>query len=74
MNIKNIIKGENVEQELLKIIDNFHKKGPTNPYLLEKLSYIKIFHPSIFNKYESQTHQIIYKYHEYLYTQTLKTA
>lgn len=54
MNIKNIIKGENVEQELLKIIDNFHKKGPTNPYLLEKLSYIKIFHPSIFNKYESQ--------------------
>ena len=54
MNIKNIIKGENVEQELLKIIDNIHKKGPTNPYLLEKLSYIKNFHPSIFNKYESQ--------------------
>ena len=54
MNIKNIIKGENIEQELLKILDNFHKKGPTDPYMLEKLSYIKKFHPSIFNKYESQ--------------------
>ena len=54
MTIKNIIKEENIENELLEIIDKFHKRGPIDSYLLEKLSYIKHFHPTIFNKYESR--------------------
>ena len=54
MTINNIINGENIEQELFEILKDFHENGPTNPYMLEKLSYIKRFHPIVFQKYESR--------------------
>ena len=59
MKIANIINGENIEQEISKILNEFHKKGPVNSYLLEKLAYLKEFYPKIFEKYETSLMYIL---------------
>ena len=50
--IKNIIAGENVELILQEIINRLFAYGPTDPVDLEHLTYVKIYHPALFEKYE----------------------
>lgn len=52
--IKDIINGNDIEKILEKSINELHKSGPSNPVLFEKLAYIKKFHQSILEKYESK--------------------
>lgn len=49
-----IINKENIEDLLKSILDNIYVNGPTNRSDLEILSFIKFFHPDIFNKYENE--------------------
>lgn len=52
--LRQIINKENVEEILGGILDNMYVNGPTNRSDLEILSFIKFFHPNIFNKYENE--------------------
>jgi len=51
---KRIIKGKKATSELCNIINDFHLQGPISSVDLEKLAYIKRFHPKIFEQYESK--------------------
>lgn len=44
--------GGDVEQELREIIDSLHNHGPSNYGDMEILSYIKLYQPDLFSKYE----------------------
>ena len=51
---KNIIRAKNVEKTIVEIINNMYINGPISSLELEKLAYIKLFHPKIFKEYESK--------------------
>lgn len=50
--IEKIISNENVEEILQEQIENIFRNGTENAETLEILTYIKIYQPSIFEKYE----------------------
>jgi len=50
----NIIRAKNVDKVITDIINKIYKEGPISNVDLEKLSYIKLFHPKIFKLYESK--------------------
>jgi ATP-dependent RNA helicase DOB1 len=50
--IARIQDGENVETSLLAILDNLHSNGPVDNGDLEILSYIKLYQPVLFSRYE----------------------
>lgn len=50
---RQIIKQEEAEILLKEILENIYKKGPTEQTELEELSYIKLFYPELFKKYET---------------------
>lgn len=54
MPIGRIIKGKKAIKDLDNIVDNLYINGPINLQDLEKLAYIKKFHPKIFEKYENK--------------------
>lgn len=45
---------KNIENVLINIINNIHRNGPNSLPEFEILTYIKIFHSSIFEKYEQK--------------------
>lgn len=56
MNIKEIIytsDSKKIDAFLAEILSEIHKNGPVSQSTLEKISYIKKFHASLFSKYES---------------------
>ena len=50
--IERIIKNEGVEELLKDQIENIFRNGTENAEILEILTYIKIYQPTIFEKYE----------------------
>ena len=50
----NIIRAKNVDKVITDIINKMYKEGPISNVDLEKLAYIKLFHPEIFKLYESK--------------------
>lgn len=57
--LKQIINKNNIEELLVNILDNIYINGPTNRSDLEILSFIKFFHPDIFEKYENEVVMIM---------------
>lgn len=49
-----IIKAKNVDKVITDIINRMYLEGPTSSVDLEKLAYIKLFHPELFKLYESK--------------------
>ena len=49
-----IIRAKNIDKVLTNIINRMYKEGPISSVDLEKLAYIKLFHPKIFKIYESK--------------------
>lgn len=49
LRIKN---GEDVEQELQRVVDSLHSHGPSDYGDIEILSYIKLYQPELFSRYE----------------------
>lgn len=54
INKKNIIRAKNADKIITEIINKLYTKGPVSQVDLEKLSYIKLFHPKIFKQYENK--------------------
>ena len=54
INKKNIIRAKNADKIIVEIINKLYAKGPISQVDLEKLSYIKLFHPNIFKQYENK--------------------
>lgn len=54
MNIKEIQDSTEPSFDLTVLLDSLHKEGPTNPQILETLSYYKIFHPETFLEFEER--------------------
>lgn len=54
MKLKQIKNSETPAADLIKLLDTIHRFGPTNPALLEELSYYKEFHRSVFHDFEEQ--------------------
>lgn len=52
--IKKIKEDSNPAQALSDLIDLMHQEGPKDAYALEKLTYYKEFHPSIFLEFEEK--------------------
>ena len=52
--LENIIKEQNVEESLVRIINDIHQNGPINPSDFEQLAYIKKYFNHIFKEYESK--------------------
>ena len=50
----NVIRAKNVDKVITDIINKMYKEGPISNVDLEKLAYIKLFHPKIFKMYESK--------------------
>ena len=50
----NVIRAKNVDKVITDIINKMYKEGPISNVDLEKLAYIKLFHPEIFKLYESK--------------------
>lgn len=50
--IKRVMNGENVEITLEAVLGSLHANGPINHGDLELLSYVKLYQPDIFLKYE----------------------
>ena len=49
-----IIRAKNIDKVLTNIINRMYKEGPISSVDLERLAYIKLFHPKIFKIYESK--------------------
>ena len=49
-----IIRAKNVDKIITDIINKMYKEGPVSNVDLERLAYIKLFHPNIFKLYESK--------------------
>lgn len=49
-----IIRAKNSDKVITDIINKIYKEGPISNVDLEKLAYIKLFHPEIFKLYESK--------------------
>ncbi len=54
MTIQEVKQSENIEDELSKVLDLIHREGPKDAIILEKLSYIKEFHPKSFELFEEK--------------------
>jgi len=54
MIVKQIKEGKNPAQDLSAILDELHTGGPDGPEILEKLSYFKKFHPTVFDEFEEK--------------------
>ncbi|MGV1100071.1 DEAD/DEAH box helicase [Thiovibrio sp. JS02] len=52
--LESLINGEGIEQELKNSLLKIHSAGPIDPFIFEKLAYIKKFHKNIFIKYEKK--------------------
>lgn len=52
--LKSLIEGKNLKKTLDEIVAEFHLSGPTNALSMERLAYIKKYHPNIFQEYESK--------------------
>ena len=52
--LESIINGVSIEQELQNSLLEIHSNGPIDPFLFEKLAYIKKFHNDIFVDYEKK--------------------
>lgn len=50
--IEKIRDAQNLDKIVDFIKDSIYKEGPKNPVILEIISYIKLFHPQYFKKYE----------------------
>ncbi|MBR3387878.1 MAG: DEAD/DEAH box helicase [Bacteroidales bacterium] len=50
--IKDIIEGQGVEAILKEVIDNIYVNGPVNVSDMETLSYIRCYHPQLFERYK----------------------
>ena len=46
-----IIRAKNIDKVLTSIINRMYKEGPISSVDLERLAYIKLFHPKIFKIY-----------------------
>lgn len=51
---KSLIDGTNINSTLDEILAEFHFEGPVSQLSLEKLAYIKKYHPDAFEKYEQK--------------------
>ena len=49
-----IIRAKNVDKIITDIINKMYQEGPVSNVDLERLAYIKLFHPNIFKLYESK--------------------
>jgi len=54
MRIKNIIDSETPHGDLSSLLEIIHKEGPSDPLILESLSYYKLFHPEVFQSLEEE--------------------
>jgi len=52
--INNLINGEDLHTTLKLAINSFHSNGPIDLSILEKLAYIKKYHPEVFAEYQSR--------------------
>lgn len=52
--IEKFIAGDDIHENISRIIADIHANGPVKPELLERLAYYKKFHPNILANYESQ--------------------
>lgn len=52
--IEKLIAGDDIHEEISRIIADIHANGPIKPQLLEQLAYYKKFHPNIMASYEGQ--------------------
>lgn len=52
--LEDLIRGENIETEMLDALKEIHVSGPSNPATLEKLAHIKRNHGTVFARYESK--------------------
>jgi len=54
MMIHQIKQSVNISDELSRLLDQIHREGPKDAIVLEKLSYIKEFHPEAFKQFEEK--------------------
>ncbi len=54
MMIQQIKQTVNISDELSRLLDQIHREGPKDAIVLEKLSYIKEFHPESFELFEEK--------------------
>jgi Superfamily II helicase len=59
MKITEYIENGRIDDVIQEVIDKIHYEGPIDSQDFEKLSYIKKFHPQIFNKYEGKLMHLI---------------
>lgn len=52
MMLTDIINHKNPKELISSLLSELHENGPTNTQVLEKLSYLKKFHPSVFKEFE----------------------
>ena len=52
--LKKIIIREDIDNIIETVVNNIYEKGPINRSDLEILSFIKYFHPDIFDNYEEE--------------------
>lgn len=60
--LQNIKEGSNIESEIRLIISRLYELGPVSRSDMEVLSYIKLYQPEVFSKYEktnAQPHGVI---------------
>lgn len=54
MTLRNIVDSETPYEDLIEILNILHREGPSDPKILERLSYYKLFHPSEFMQVEER--------------------
>ncbi len=54
MSVNTFLNIDNPSHELSNILERLHKEGPSNPEILEKICYLKLFYFDEFNKFEER--------------------